>query len=292
MYILWGIITTIITILFEFIMMQVPFSLHTKSLSFFIPAGGFIDGVLCASGVYLYLRIKSLRLKPKHFICGGLITFVGFWSIYFMSYETAYVSDGRINHSFKGEKISNYMYNHTEQFTFDNYLHYGINKTRFTSYDYLGSIKKVDDFGYTFNTAVFISECIGFCLGGIVISVIAFKNRNNCRKCRNIYSKKRLYAFKTEYVKDEIKEIQKSFNSKDDFKAFIYKNREPLKNQEDFIEVSLKYCNDCNIGYIEYKHMKLMDKVKNEKVWAEDKDKYIEIEIPRDKLKRVTETNI
>jgi hypothetical protein len=195
MYFFYGVISTVLTVIFEFILLQIPYSIHNKNLAFIIPAGGFIDGALCAVGLYLYLKLKDSRLKLKHCICAIVLAFTGFWSIYYMSYQTTYVFNGDINHTFRGEKITSYMYNNTENFSFLNYLDIIIKGTSFKATYYSGTLTEDYHFGHTFNTFVLIAECIGFCLGGLSIGAIALENRDTCKKCKDPFYVKKLYNF-------------------------------------------------------------------------------------------------
>jgi hypothetical protein len=292
LYILWGIISTALSIFLEFILQQIPYPIHNRSLAFIIPAGGFMEGALCTVGIFLYLKMKSLRVKPKHFVFGALMAFAGFWAVYYMGYQTSYVYKDSLNHSFQGEKLTNYIYDDMSSVTFHDYLNLVIENTSFKSVAYVGASAEIDNFGFNFNIIVFISECIGFCLGGASIGLIALNNRESCKKCKSLFHYKKLYAFDPELMKDEINEIQNSFNTKGEFKAFVYKNRVSLKADEAYVDVFFKYCSTCNIGYIEYRYMQPKNKLAAEIVWTEDEDEYMQIHLPSDKLKIVNKTSI
>jgi hypothetical protein len=183
-----------------------------------------------------------------------------------------------------------------KHFTFLNYLKFIINGVSFKATYYAGILSEEYHFGYNFKSVVFISECVGFCLGGLSIGAIALDNNDNCKKCKSILTVRRLYAFKPEYLEKEMKEIISSLISETQFKDFIFKDREQLKENESFIEVFLKYCNNCKVVYLEYKYMKCIDKknnnINNDIEWVEDKDKYKRIKIDSDKYCDLTKIKI
>lgn len=287
MYIFWGILSALITAVLEFVMLKMPYSIHIQMLGMVFPIGGILDGGLSAIGIFIYLKIKHIRLRPRHCISGILIAFLSFWSIYFINYASAYVYNGSINYNFKGEHISSYEDKYGKKFTFDNYLKFRIRNISFKSTWAGGLLSETNNFGNSFNTFVFISECLGFCLGGFIISGIALEDRGTCRKCKNPFTVRRLYIFKPEYLNDEMEGLKGSLLTREKFEDYVYKARESLTDEEPYVEVSLKYCNNCSKGYIVFSRIVPRIKAGKRLVWVEDKDTYRQIELDSDRLKIV-----
>ncbi|MDP4182676.1 MAG: hypothetical protein Q8942_16505 [Bacillota bacterium] len=278
MYLIWGAFTALLTIFLEFIFLQGSFSLHNFNPGLFIPAGGWIDGLLCASGIYLYMKIKRKRVKIRHRLCSVIIAIVTFSLIYFMMYFSAYVSDGNINHSFKGEHISNYMYNKTEVYSFRNYLKSILeNTTTITTVN--GLVTSKDNLGFGFNKFMLMLELLGFCVGGLTCGVIAMEGRDYCRRCKTDFMRKRLYSFKDGFLPEEIEGVKNSFESKESFKQFI-KRDQAIEKDIPYYEATLKYCLSCKTAYIEYRYIYSKKSKDNKVIFREDKDKYEVIEAP------------
>lgn len=270
----FGLVTTAFAVLMEFLFLQVNFSLHDFRPGLVLPAGGLMEGALCSSGVYLFLKIRHIRLKPKYFFAGVFIAFIGFWAIYFMNYITAYVDNDLINHSFNGLHISSFNYNEAEPFTFGNYLNFLFGNYTVTTYSG-GMVLSQSNLGIGFHKAAFVLECIGFCLGGLACGVIAIQGRDYCKRCKNDFFRKRLYSFSPENYDYEVTEIKKYMESKVYFWEYINtkSNDNQICEEHAIIEASLKYCISCKIAHIEYRY--LVPKLKDNKItWNEDKDKY------------------
>ncbi|MCX7746794.1 MAG: hypothetical protein N2645_07875 [Clostridia bacterium] len=277
MYILFGLVTTFFAVLLEFLFLQGDFSLHDFRPGLVIPAGGLMVGALCASGVYIFLKLKRLRLKPKYFIMGTFFAFLGFWAIYLMDYITAYVDNGIINHSFRGMHIGSFMYDEAP-FNFANYLNFLFKNYTVTTYS-SGIKLSQNNLGIGFHKFTFALECLGFCLGGLGCGVVAIQGREYCKRCKNDFLRKKLYSFYPEMLDHEIEEVKKHFESKDCFFGYIKNNTYQVNEERPKVEASLKYCLHCKIAYIEYKFM--FPKLKDHNiVWIEDKDKYHVIDVP------------
>jgi hypothetical protein len=278
MYIFWGIITAVLTILLEFIFLQGSFSLNSFTVGVVIPAGAWIDGLLCASGMYLYLKIKHKRVKIRHRICSVVIAFVTFGLIYLMSYSTTFVENGKVNHAFKGEHISNFSYNQTENYNFSDYLNLRLNNIRIIS-SHNGLIIGEYDMGLEFNKFLFLLQLLGFCIGGLTCGVIAIEGRDYCKKCKIDFITKHLYSVPEELFNEEFNAINKTFESKDSFKQYVGVQRNVGYNAP-YYDVSLKYCASCKKAYIEYRYIYIKRCKKGEEVLAENKDKRNVIEAP------------
>lgn len=280
MYLVFGLVSTAIIIMLEFMFLQVSFSLHDFRPWLVFPAGGLMDGALCAIGVYLYLKIKHIHLKPKYYFAGIFCAFIGFWAIYYMNYITAYVDGDIINHSFKGYHISTFMFNN-QPFNFGTYLSYMFENYIVTTYSRSGMVLAHDNLGVGFHQFTFIIECIGFCLGGFLCAFVAIRGREYCKRCKLDFMRKKLYSFIPEALEIEIKGLRSSFESKEAFKNYV-KNKDDISDKDSYIEASLKYCINCKTAFIEFRYMASKVKPDNEVVLIENEDRYTEISVPYD----------
>jgi len=274
MYVIAGLISTIAIVLFELLLLQIPFSLHDFRPWLVFPAGGLMEGALCASGLYLYLKFKCIHLKPKHFVFAILISLIGFWAINYIGYFSAYVDGNTINHSFKGMHISNYY------FSFFDYLNYMFSNYTVKTYSSGGMILSQDNLGTGFHVVTFILEGIGFCLGGIGSCVFAIQGREYCKRCKIEFMSKKLYSFNPDKFDLEINELKCSFDSKETFKEQIQRKRIIESENKPFITVFLKYCMSCKKSYIEFRYMYPKLGRSNEVTWKENRDQLVQIEAP------------
>lgn len=273
MFILYGFIS-VITILFIdcLIMLLSGFSIHNFNLWFIIPAGGLIEGALCGIGIFLYLMKKNLKISAKHIISSGLIAFIAFWAITYFTYASTYIDNGKVNNIFKGEHISNYMYNDRKVFTFSNYLNYQFENAE-TSIQYRGrNVGSSTNLGKGINKVSFYVSSLGFLIGGLAVGLIFLGNTVYCDKCKRYMKERKLFDFTYSEWSKEVSDLQYALQgTREDFENFVRKERVMTESLEPYISVTLAYCNSCKDAFIIFKFMEVKKNSKGDLTWEENR---------------------
>ena len=149
---LCGFITSLLTavILWQ-IEVHFGFVLYGLMLSFIMPIGAFLSGLMGASGYYVSSRLFSYRPTYLLLLNIVIVSVATFFLIYYLSYVTTLV---------EGKYISEYI-------TFTQYLNHAIR-----------SISMVDSHGeatgelYAFGYFIALLQIVGFATGGFVVYFI------------------------------------------------------------------------------------------------------------------------
>lgn len=273
MFILFGLISMIVALLADyFLMVLLDVSFNSFNLWFIIPIGGGVVGALCGLGIFLYLKKMNIKASAKHFIASGLIAFIGFWSINYFTYASTYIDNGKVNNTFKGEHISNFMYNDTESFTFGNYLNYRFENAE--SVMTFIAIKTGDPvkFGKGYNKTSFYISMLGFILGGLSIGLIVLGDKAYCDKCKKYMLERKLYDFTYSDWDDEVIGLQNALQvTKEEFNIFVKRERVMPSNPEPYIRVVLTHCPVCKDAFITLKFMQAKKDSSGKITWEENK---------------------
>lgn len=274
LYILFGIATTALAVCLDYLLItNLDLSFHTVSLLFIFPMGGFLLGILCGSGIFLYLSLRNVKAAGKHYLAAALIAFTGFWGVNYLTYASAYINNGELNYKFQGEHISNYMYNNTEAFSFSNYLDFNFKNAestfRYKSIEMVGPV----NYGEGINKISFFLDALGFVLGGLGAGLLILKDKIYCDKCKKYLKEKNLYNFTFSDSDREITDLQTALQgTEEELDDFISQERPKVKKKpEAYISVNLTYCPCCNDGFIHLKFMQAVKKPGHMMTWKENK---------------------
>lgn len=267
MSILFGVLGIIgITIADTAVMALMGISVQSFSLFFILPIGGLVEGSLTSRLMFKHLKRKNIKANFMHYMLAALIAFSTFWTINFTYYMTTYVDDNKINHLFKGEHISNYMYNDYEVFTFKNYLDNSFSTTEVKS----KHISTPMNFGRGYNKTSFIIDMVGFVIGGLLSGLMVLGGLAYCDKCKRYMTDKELYKIPLTECDEEIKAFSNMLNdTKERVQEFINSDKPSLEHNEAHIQVTLSYCPICKEGYLAFKHLEPKKHSNNNTEWEE-----------------------
>jgi hypothetical protein len=270
MYLIFGACSLLLTVLIEFILLQFHLQLHNVIFEFCIPIGSLIEGAICVSGVFAYLRIKHIRVRTKHFVFAILTAFITFALIHSVIYLAAYISNEQITYGFIGS--------------------YTLFKVTTAEYRdiVIKVLSSIQNHGLGFNIYLFFVEIAGFLIGGGLIGFIALDNMEFCKKCKKLLTSKNLYIFQKENVLKEIEEFEKSLESKWLLDMFLDRQRFDIEEGKPYYKVTLKYCHKCRKAYIVYYYLELKQIKKSEKnEWVSNSKKYKEFNITPQMLETI-----
>ena len=183
-----GVVTTIAVIVGTVVgVATTGFLVQSFTVFFVIPAGAFITGAGCASGIYLGLLWLNRKPEKIHNRLAAVLAMVGFVGTYLALYLTTYVTpDYSINHSFKGVPISAAL-------SFLQYMQLDISSRASTFFLSVGHVHV--PVGGTegvqiepLNWISFAVEPIGYLLGGLWLAPQILGDKLYCESC-NLYMK-------------------------------------------------------------------------------------------------------
>ncbi|MBP2024156.1 ribosomal protein L44E [Clostridium punense] len=275
MFIFFGLISLLLTILADYLIMAfIGISVHSFTLWFILPIGGAILGAFCGKGIFLYLKHANIKATAKHTITSAILAFIGFWAINYFAYFSTYVDDESINNTFKGEHISNYMYNDTEPFTFKNYLEFQFETSESVVSVGGHSSGSSISFGKGYNKTSFYITMLGFIIGGLTVGSTVVGDKSYCDKCKKYMKEKKLYDFTYSSFDNEVMALEKALQkTKEEFDDFIKQERPFEEYGEPYITAVLTYCPVCKDGFINLKFMEPKKGSGGKLVWEEN-DKY------------------
>ncbi|MUT67623.1 hypothetical protein [Paenibacillus sp. NEAU-GSW1] len=170
----------VIVLIFEY----TGFYAQSFKVFFILPAGAGFAGAFCASGYY-FVATKMKKEPSRPMLICSMIGLLGFVLLYVSMYSTSYVdSDNKVNHMFRGEHISNFTYEDSnEPVNFKSYMISDINSREMSLF--VGAGKKSTrvampvgsiEINSTLNIILFVVEGLGFIIGGWVVgsNVISF----------------------------------------------------------------------------------------------------------------------
>jgi hypothetical protein len=282
MFIVISLISSIIIAILEYLLSLLGFSFHNFFPGIIFPVGAIIDGFLCSVGSYAYLRSINKNNKYYHIVFSIIFSIMTFFLIYYISYLTSYISGNNENHLLHGTHISNFLFNNSEPFNFITYIKYSFSNMETVGH-YSSIVISKKPIGNTLGTIMFLLELIGFIFGSILSSFIVIQLRDNCKKCKTILGKKKLYKFNPDDFEVEVNGIQNSISSKKNLSIYI-SNRRNIDLSMPFYEVIGKYCTNCHISFIEFIFKYRKRKNNGEEIIVEDKEKYKTIQVPYDTI--------
>lgn len=285
MYILFGILNSIIIIFLDYLLMAyVGISISSFGLLFIIPIGGLAEGALCSYLMFKTIKRRHVKVTKKHYIIAALLALVTFWGINYTDYASSYLKGDVLNNKFQGEHIRHYMYNATETFTFGNYLKYKFE----TQEVRLRRMSNSVSFGKGYNMFRFGITMLGFVLGSVGLGLSLMKGLVYCDKCSKYMQEKELYNFQLSHLEEETRlllEVLK--DTKEKVQAFLTNERPLPSYAESYIQVCLTYCPDCNDGLLVYKHLVPKKDSKGNLKWEEDEAATKKVQISYDMTEKL-----
>ena len=246
MYILFGILGAIVSMLIQCIC-EALFNFDVLNLyAKFIPAGGLIFGFLIGWFIYKGVKLSNKKFDKSILIVSSVLLAVTFVGIFYVDYKTTYITgtDGNYsyNHKFEGEPISNFVYESNgeeERLTFVNYFKLSMetSKLRYRS--------------LTLNTTGTINYILT--LVNLVLMVIAgsatvygVKKCIYCDACNKYHRSKKVFQVNENDI-SEIIENGEIVNDIDRLKQFISNHKKKYRAKDIYLG-TVTYCPNCNSG--------------------------------------------
>lgn len=257
MFVLLGLIGMALAVGFDYLLMsRLNIALSNLNIFFIIPIGGIILGILSSFLMFKYLKLRNIRPTRNHYLYSAFISFAAFVSIIYVTYASTYIDNGEVNYLFKGQHISNYMYNDTEAFNFQNYIDFKLEHAK-TKFSYKSrQIGNDVSLGKGINILSNIINLLGFMIGGALFGAASLGTSPYCHGCKKYMKKEDLYKFTYSSLSEEVNGLAAALsNSVNSLEDFIYGERPKFKKKETYFEVRMMYCPSCYDGYLELKCM-------------------------------------
>ena len=234
--------------------------IHSWSIFFIFPVGGIAAGLGCGVGVFRALIFSGKRPRAMHYLLSAGLALAGFVGIYFALYETTYVeTDGRVNHWFQGQHISNFAYKDTgSKVNFRDYLLRDIVNRESTFF--VGSRRihvPVGTFHMpsVYNWAHFGLEAMGFLVGGLMVGSLLVGDRRYCERCQRYMKDKLLFNILPDQFDDKLQRLNVALRSAHDLRALI-ETESATKAEEGHVQTTISYCPMCYEGFLLLKAMR------------------------------------
>ena len=220
-------------------------------------------GAGCGSGIFYVLRSLNKRPDFRHYVVSTFLAVLGLFGIYFGLYSTTFVTPDNmeVNHSFKGQHISNLFYKSGQRITFDSYL-----KENFNNRESIVAVRikgayvplRTGDEGQTNSPSwdwfSIVLEGLGFLIGGLAIGPIWLGKETYCEKCRMyMKTKSELYAIDVCQYEENLKDLSYAM-FQGNLKNFVLKKKEYWP-KSPFYYVDIQYCPLCYDGFIIFRYM-------------------------------------
>lgn len=264
MYVIFGILGTILSILIELIC-EALFNLDILNFYVeFIPLGGLIFGLLIGWFINKGVKVSNKKFNKSIMIVSVLFLAFSFVSIIYSDYKTTYVTgtDGNyeFNHKFDGEPISNFAYAGKDgkevQLTFVNYFKFSMDTSKLQI-----RLFTVNTTG-TINYIIEIANLIFMIVVGAAM-VYGVTSCIYCDECKKYHKSKKVFQVNENDIA-EIMENGEIVNDMNTIKQFIGSHSQKY-SAKDYYLGKISYCPNCSKGSFIVTHINTEGKSRVEK---------------------------
>ena len=255
---LLGVVSTVVVIVGTVVgVATTGYLLQSFTVFFVIPAGAFIAGAGCASGIFLGLLWLNRKPEKIHYRLAGVLGVVGFVGTYLALYLTTYVTpDYSINHSFKGVPISAAL-------SFLQYMQLDISSRASTFFVSVGHTHV--PVGGTegvqiepLNWISFAVEPVGYLLGALMLAPQILGSKLYCESCSLYMKTKVLFRANPEDASEKAGLLDGAVASSGyALKTLAEQESKAYKsNGGPWAEFAMEYCPRCFDGFVHVKAMR------------------------------------
>lgn len=216
--------------------------LQSLSFWFFIPAGGIIVGLACAT-IYTFLLQKlNCKFARVDYLNATLIAVFTYFLIHYITYRYVFLQD---ESGQKSSGITNKVIPLTEIISFRDYINISLSSSERSG----TKINYSYNLGRTGTTTLFIIQLFGLLLGAAIRIFTKRSDELFCDSCNNYYTNKPLGKYETYGTDSVIIQLQEAKNSN---KIPEVIETLPIWDSDDFDYTILEivYCPKCHDAYL------------------------------------------
>lgn len=241
-------LTTIFIVLFN---QWTGFEIHSLSIFFIIPVGGFLLGAGGSGGFFLGRKLTNTKTLKRDFIVAIILGFLTFFCVNFVSYVNTYISIDS-----KDEIEILYQFTQPEEYvsisqlmSFKDYMNM-INSSSTHQFRYRAA--KVGDgieAGKMATTFLFYVQLLGVLIGSLAMT-LGLATEEYCDRCKKYYKNKILKNFDIENIDEDFDNINKNIKNGISLKKVIQEIKNTEGKVKKYGQMELSYCPVCHDGYL------------------------------------------
>ncbi|KWX72626.1 hypothetical protein AMQ84_25525 [Paenibacillus riograndensis] len=285
----WGVVTTVISVIVQLLILStLGFNFFSFSMFFIIPAGGIFLGAIATFGYFYKIVRQGLKPNKNNYFISVIFILLSFCGFMYGEYQMAYVSaSNEINYKFEGEHISNFVFRGSDEpITLLNYYDYKFNNSSLSIFS-RGHVSNAIDIepNKWVNVSKFLIQCVGLLIGGLGAGMLMTNGKTHCSSCNKAYLQEhKLLDVNSEMIEPVISEINQYIQNNNGEGLTKYITEQKAFCEDAASDTNVKYgfkfghCPNCQQGYL-IKSCYTLDKHGN---FVEQEDKKAVISISQE----------